>query len=175
MTDETKERVLDLTPVFGVLARVTVPAEDTGGAYVEMECTVTQGNGTIVHYHPDQEETYRVVEGTLDVLRDGRWRSLGPGESMTVPPGAVHAFRNRGRAPARFVNRHTPALGFQAHLETLDRLVRAGKIRGTSDFRSIVHMSMSAVRHQPDVPVRPPAWLVRTMAALGRRLGYTID
>lgn len=175
MTDRTQARVLDLTAVFGVRARVTAPAEDTGGEYVEMECTVAPGSGTIVHYHPRQEETYRVLEGTLEVLRDGEWRPVGPGEAMTVPPGAVHGFRNRGSAPVRFTNRHTPALGFQAHLETLDRLIRAGKIRGTNDLRSVIHMSMSAVRHEPDVPVKPPAWLVRTMAFIGRRLGFTID
>ena len=73
------------------------------------------------------------------------------------------------------MNVHRPALGFQAHLETVDRLVRAGKVRGTADPRSLMHLSMSAMQHEPDVPVRPPHWLVRLMAHLGRRLGYTID
>lgn len=175
MTDPTRQRTLDLTPVFGVRAQITADARDNGGEYVEMDCTVQPGSGSIVHYHPHQEETYRVVEGELGVLRDGEWSTLGAGESMTIPPGAVHAFRNRSSTPVRFINRHTPALGFQAHLETLDRLVRAGKIRGTNDLRSVMHMSMSATRHQPDVPVRPPAWLVRVMAFIGHRLGYSID
>ena len=168
-------RTLDLSSVFGLEARITASSQDTGGAYVDMECTAAPGSGTMVHYHPHQQETYRVVEGTLEVLREGAWTPVGPGESMTVPPGAVHAFRNPGPTPVRFHNRHTPALGFQAHLETLDRLVRAGKVRGTSDPRSLIHMSMSAVRHRPDVPVKPPFWLLKAMAFLGRRLGYSID
>jgi quercetin dioxygenase-like cupin family protein len=175
MTDPTQLRTLDLTPVFGVRAQITADARETGGEYVEMDCTVQPGSGSIVHYHPRQEETYHVVDGVLEVLRDGDWRTVRAGESMAIAPGAVHAFRNRSSSPVRFINRHTPALGFQAHLETLDLLIRAGKIRGTTDLRSVIHMSMSAARHQPDVPVKPPAWLVRVMAFVGRRLGYSID
>lgn len=55
--------VLDLRPVFGVLARVTAPAEATGGEFVEMDCTADPGSGTMVHFHPGQEETFRVPEG----------------------------------------------------------------------------------------------------------------
>ena len=58
---------------------------------------------------------------------------------------------------------------------TLDRLVRAGKIRGTKDLRSLIYMSMSGVEHRPDVPVKPPFWVLRTMVFIGRRLGYTLD
>jgi len=134
--------VVDLRSVFGVEARVTMPSAATGGAYVEMECTVEPGSGSMIHYHPDQEKTYRVLEGTLEVFRERTWR---------------------------------PALAFQAHLETLDRLVRSGKVRGTNDPRSLIYMSMSAVKHQPDVAVKPPQVVVNFMAWLGRRLRFTLD
>lgn len=174
MTDDVPVRVLDLRTVFGVEARIVTPAAATGGEYVEMDCTATPGSGTIVHYHPRQVEVYEVLEGTLEVLRDGRWRGVPAGESMTIPAGEVHAFRNGSGGPVRFLNRHTPALGFEDHLVTLDRLARAGKVRGTSDLRSLIHMSMSAVEHRPDVPVKPPFWMVRLLAFIGRRLGYSI-
>ncbi len=70
---------------------------------------------------------------------------------------------------------HRPALAFQEHLETLDRLSRAGKIRGTKDPRSLIYMSMSGVEHRPDVPVKPPQWTMKALAFIGRRLGYTLD
>lgn len=175
MGNETHENVLDLRSVFGVEARVTMPSAATGGAYVEMECTVEPGSGSMIHYHPHQEETYRVLEGTLEVFREGTWRPVQMGESLTVPQGAVHAFRNTSSAPAKFVNVHRPALAFQAHLETLDRLVRSGKVRGTNDPRSLIYMSMSAVKHQPDVAVKPPQVVVNFMAWLGRRLRFTLD
>lgn len=170
-----EDAVLDLRAVFGVRARVTVPASATGGACVEMDCTAEPGSGTMVHCHPEQEEDFRVEEGTLEVLRDGRWTAVGAGETHTVPRGAVHAWRNAGGAPVRFVNVHRPALRFQEHMETLDRLARAGKVRGTRDLRSLVYMAMSAAEHRPDVTVKPPQWVVDLMASVGRRLGFTLD
>lgn len=168
-------RVLDLRSVFGLEARITTPAASTGGAWVEMDCTAAPGSGTMIHFHPNQEETYQVLDGSLEVFLDGRWRAVPAGDSLTVPRGAVHGFRNSGTAPVRFLNMHRPALGFQDHLETIDRLARAGKVRGTKDVRSLMYLSMSAVEHKPDVPVRPPYWVIRLLAAVGRRLGYRLD
>ena len=168
-------KVLDLRSVFGLRATVTVPSGATGGAYVEMDVTAQPGSATTIHYHPEQEETYRVLEGTLEVFCDDRWRVVPAGESLTVAPGAVHGFRNASGAPVRFFNVHRPALAFQEHLETLNRLSRVGKIKGTKDPRSLIYMSMSAVEHRPDVAVKPPQWVVRGFASVGRRLGYTLD
>lgn len=175
MSDQKRSRVLDLRSIFGVEAQVTASAEATGGAYVEMDCTALPGSGTMVHLHPEQEETFRVLEGTLEILRDGKWSRVPAGESAVVPRGAVHAWRNAESVPLRFVNVHQPAGGFQDHMETLDRLVQAGKVKGTKDPRSLMHMCMSAVRHRPDVAVKPPQWVVNGMAWLGRRLGYTLE
>jgi hypothetical protein len=36
-------------------------------------------------------------------------------------------------------------------------------------------MSMSAVKHRPDVAVKPPQVVVNLMAWLGRRLRFTLD
>lgn len=172
---EAQAKILDLRSVFGVKAIVTADSLDTDGAFVEMDVTAEPGSKTLIHYHPEQEETYQVLEGTLEVLRDGQWRTVSAGESLTMPAGEVHGFRNVTDAPVRFLNVHRPALGFQAHLETLDRLIRAGKIRGTKDIRSLIYMSMSANEHRPDVAIRPPPWVMRTMAFIGRRLGYTLE
>jgi mannose-6-phosphate isomerase-like protein (cupin superfamily) len=87
-----QEKVLDLRSIFGIEARVTTPAEATGGEYVEMDVTTEPGSETLIHYHPEQEETYRVLEGTLEVFRDGRWRGDGGG----VAEGAAG---NRTRVP----------------------------------------------------------------------------
>jgi quercetin dioxygenase-like cupin family protein len=169
------DRTLDLASVFGVRAQVTIPAAVTGGEYVEMECSAEPGSGTMVHYHPEQEETFHVLEGAMEVLRDGTWIPVPRGETQVVSKGEVHAWRNAGSSPVRFRNVHRPALGFQDHLETLDRLVRAGKIRGTKDLRSIIYLSMSAVKYRPDVTVQPPQWTIDALAFIGRTLGFSLD
>jgi mannose-6-phosphate isomerase-like protein (cupin superfamily) len=172
---EAQERILDLRSIFGLTARVTDSAAETDGAYVKMDCTAEPGSSTNLHIHPEQEETYEVLEGALEVFLDGRWHPVPSGESFSVSAGAFHAFRNPGEASARFLNQHAPAYGFQAHLETLDRLVRAGKIRGWRDPRSVMHMSMSVLEHQPSVSVKPPQWIVNVLGRVGRRLGYELD
>ena len=156
MTNEAKEKVLDLRSIFGVEARVTKSSSATAGAYVEMDCTAAPGATTIVHYHPQQEETFNVLEGSMEVLQDGKWRTVKAGEYYQVPGDTVHAWRNTSTHLVRFVNVHKPARGFEDYLETLDRLVKSGKIRGTKDLRSIIYMTMAAVRHKPDVAVKPP-------------------
>lgn len=170
-----QDAVMDLRSIFGVRARVTKSAESTGGALVEMDCTAEPGSATMIHLHPEQEETFRVIEGALEVLDDGRWKPLMAGESHSVPKGAVHAWRNVAEVPVRFINVHRPALGFEAHLATLDRLVKEGKVRGTSDPRSLIYLSMSAARYRPDVTVRPPQWVVTAMAGVGRLLGFRLE
>lgn len=175
MPSENRAAELDYRPALPLHCLVTVPAESTGGAYVEMDVTAEPGMRTIIHKHPDAEESYGVRSGTLEVLYQGAWRALRAGESLTVPRGQVHAFRVSGAEPVRFINRHTPALGFQAYMESVHRMVRAGKVRSPADPRSIIHMAMAAATHRPDVPVKPPQWLASLLAAIGQRLGWRVD
>ncbi len=169
------KKALDLRSVFGLQATVTTSSVDTGGAFVKMEVTAEPGAGVTPHYHRGQEESYQVLEGTLEVLRDDSWRTLRSGESLTVPPDAVHAFRNPTSAPVRFINVHRPALQFEDHLTTVDRLVREGKVRGMNDPRSLIYLSMSAAKYRPDVQVKPPQWVISGMALLGRALGFRLQ
>jgi mannose-6-phosphate isomerase-like protein (cupin superfamily) len=46
-----------------------------------------------VHYHPTTE-TFRALEGTVTIVREGDAIRLDPGESLTVEPGQDHTFRN---------------------------------------------------------------------------------
>jgi len=172
---ESQERVLNLRPVFGLEATVTTPSAATDGAYVEMDIVLKPRGHTNIHYHPEQEETYEVLNGTLEVFRDGDWHKVPAGESLAVPRGAVHAFRNATETPARFLNVHRPALTFQEFLETLDRLIRARKVKGLKGLRSGIYVSMAAVEQGTAVNTKPPQILIRGLAFIGRRLGFTLD
>jgi quercetin dioxygenase-like cupin family protein len=173
--------VLNLRPVFGLEATVTTPSAATDGAYVELEDVIAPGGESTVHYHPEQEETFEVLDGTLEVFRDGAWHPVPAGASVTVPHGAVHAFRNAGDTPVRFLNVHRPALTFQEFLETLDRLIRAGKVKGLprpprlKNLRSGIYISMASVEQGTSVEIRPPQRLVRGSAFVGRLLGYKLE
>jgi quercetin dioxygenase-like cupin family protein len=172
---ESQKEVLDLRSVFGLEATVTVPSAATNGAYVEIDVMLEPKGHTNLHYHPEQEETFKVLDGTLEVFRDGGWHQVPVGESMTVPRGATHAIRNATETPVRFLNVHRPALAFQEYLETVDRLIRAGKVKGLKGLRSGIYISMAAVEQAPSVQVRPPDKFIRGLAFIGRRLGFRLQ
>src|SRR5215216_271950 len=49
------------------------------------------GKGHDFHYHADQEELIYVISGTLEHWIDREKRIIGPGDSVFMPAGVVHA------------------------------------------------------------------------------------
>src|ERR1700722_17777475 len=61
----------------------------------------------------------RVVEGRLRVRVGRAVRDLGPGESVVVAPGTVHAFSNPADEQVRVITRETPAGQLEAQLRVM--------------------------------------------------------
>jgi thiamine-phosphate pyrophosphorylase len=74
--------------------------------------------GTDPHVHLRHADCFYVLGGELDVLVGDETVRVGPGASVMVPPGVVHAFTSVGRA--RFVNVHAPSCGFAEYLRRVD-------------------------------------------------------
>ena len=87
-----------------------------------------------------------------------------------VARGVTRAFRNATETPVRFLNAHWPALTFQDFLETVDRLIRAGKITRRTNLRSGIYLSLAAVEQGTSVQIRPPETVIRRLTERGRRL-----
>lgn len=69
----------------------------TGDGVFRFRWTLAPGKkGPPEHVHDDEAETFSIVTGTLRIWIDGTPRDLGPGESVTVQPGARHRFLNPG-------------------------------------------------------------------------------
>ncbi|MGI8508022.1 MAG: cupin domain-containing protein [Gemmatimonadaceae bacterium] len=50
------------------------------------------------HFHPDSDEMFVVVDGTLEIdLNDGRTLRLGTWDMITIPAGMTHRTRAMGR------------------------------------------------------------------------------
>ncbi|TAL25766.1 MAG: cupin domain-containing protein [Frankiales bacterium] len=62
------------------------------------------------HLHPAQTERFAVHEGELLFLVDGVESTVGAGEVIEVPPGAVHQVCNPGDVPAVATWQTRPAL-----------------------------------------------------------------
>src|ERR1041384_4781855 len=115
---------------------VRTPTAATGGDYVEIEFVLS---GDCVppppHIHPRQVEEYRVIEGSLDVMVDGEWNTIGPGESASVPAGGSHTFRNPTGGTIRVSNWHRPAIDFEAFIEDVCAAFERAGVEGKRDPR----------------------------------------
>jgi mannose-6-phosphate isomerase-like protein (cupin superfamily) len=149
--------------------------EDTGGEYVEMEWTLPPGAfAPPAHRHPTQVEEYEVLEGRLEVMVDGSWQTLGPGDSASVPVGSAHTFRVPRDHGVRVRNFHRPGTRFDEFIEKQHRYAVSERFKGLKRPSTAIFMSMVWQEHS-DLLVPSNRALRSAMAALarlGRLLGY---
>jgi quercetin dioxygenase-like cupin family protein len=164
-------------PVTGERLTWQQVADDTNGRIALGEMVLPPGGFVAAeHVHPNQEERYEIIVGELRVRLDGRERVLGPGDRIVVPVGRPHVWWNAGRDEVRFRCEVTPALHFEAFLETFFGLAADGR----TDRRGLPNPLQLAVLmrayHEEVRLARPPAAIQTAMfaplALIGRLLGY---
>jgi quercetin dioxygenase-like cupin family protein len=157
-------------------------AED-GTEVLEVEAWVDPGGGVPPHVHPSMEERFEVLSGRMDFLAGRGWRTASAGETVVVPGGTRHAYRNKGTETAHMVCRATPPSTLQEFLEDAAGLARAGKLTGNALPKSpsaLLQAAVMAHRYRDMVvlgfPPMPPGPLQRLLipplARLGERRGY---
>lgn len=149
------------------------PAADSGGAFVEMEFVLPPGCvPPPPHVHHHQVEDYEVLRGRFDVVVDGEWRTLAPGESASVPVGVLHTFRNQSGKPVHVRNRHTPAMQFEEFIERTCRTLKAAGVTRKRDPRIALYLSMIMLDFGDTLaPGRARERLpMQALAAIARRL-----
>jgi len=91
--------------------RPRIEPDETDGAVAIHEFDVPAGAGLPVpHSHDAYEETIYGVMGTVTFTVEGSPHSVGPGEALFIPRGAVHAFANTGDVDATALAIITPGL-----------------------------------------------------------------
>jgi quercetin dioxygenase-like cupin family protein len=162
----------------GSLYEVVLPTANSAGAKSEVEITLPpESVMPPPHIHPQQQETLTVGDGKLEVLLHRKWQTLPAGESVTIPAGSVHTFRNRSGQNVTFRSEHTPALEFQQYLERLYWLSAMNRIRGRRDLTSALYASLLLDMHRREqVPAGASARLgVRALAGVARLLRMRVD
>jgi quercetin dioxygenase-like cupin family protein len=74
------------------LLTLKATAAETNGTFLVIEELARQGKVTPLHSHPEEEETFYVLEGQALFHLDGSERSLGVGSFVSVPRGVPHAY-----------------------------------------------------------------------------------
>jgi quercetin dioxygenase-like cupin family protein len=96
-------------PVSGERIEFLRTAADTNGEPLEFELTLTpDGRVPGAHVHPQQEEAFEVLEGTMKFRLGLRTIVAQAGETVVVPAGRVHKFINGGEGVARARVQVTP-------------------------------------------------------------------
>jgi len=112
-------------PASGERITIRVSGDESGGELLAWELRLAPGgrvpNG---HVHPAQEERFTVVEGRMRFRVGLRSRLVGPGETVTVPPGAPHHFANAGSTEAFVVVETRPAMQMHELLKVAAELAR---------------------------------------------------
>ena len=80
----------ELTAPDAVLT-VKIDADHTDGAYELFEVDAPRGPATPLH-RTGWGKAYYVLHGRMVVQVDDEGYDLGPGSSVTIPPGALHTF-----------------------------------------------------------------------------------
>ena len=157
----------------GSIYIVRRPAAESDGAFVEMDFVLPPGCvPPPPHVHRHQVEDYEVLEGSFDVVVEGRWSTLAPGETASVPVGALHTFRNRSGETVRVRNRHTPAMQFEEFIERMCRTLQAVGVKRKRDPRVPLYLSMVMLDYGETLyPGRARERLpMQALASIARRL-----
>jgi quercetin dioxygenase-like cupin family protein len=164
-------------PVSGERITFLQTARDTGGEKLEIELELSpDGHVPGAHVHPEQEERFHVLEGTMKFRMGMKKIVAGPGDTVIVPAGRTHKFSNGGDGPARARVEVVPALDMEQLFETTTELALEGNTN-RKGMPKPLHLALFVRRFAREVRAPfPPAWVVRTLmaplAALGRRRGF---
>jgi len=169
---------LDFHPGMGMRWEIARSTEDSSGEGFESTNWLDpRMPGPPPHVHPNSEESFEVIEGSLDVCKDGEWTTLGPGETATVPPGAPHTLRNASEAPAKTVTRIRPAGQSEALFRHMHKLIHQGKIKKLppKEPRSAIYAAMLFDRYPGEIRVTGPlSGVFKVLALLGKGLRFEL-
>lgn len=169
-------RHLDFGPM-GMKWEFTATTGDSQGHRLEAINELAPGfRGPPMHVHPSASEIYQVLAGQIEVNIDGRWQTLGAGQTMVVPPGAAHTFNNDTDQTVRILNTHQPAMAFERFFRRLHALAASGQVTFPPRRpKAAMLLAMLFIEHEAEMFfVKPPQTIMRVLARLGRCLRYKL-
>jgi mannose-6-phosphate isomerase-like protein (cupin superfamily) len=109
VVDESEARTRDLRGGRGVSLQLI--DESMGSKFIDVHVNVLRpGSGPgPYHYHSNAENIYYVLQGTAQVIIDGRKILAGPGVAIWIQPNERHGVENVGEDELRLVEIKAPA------------------------------------------------------------------
>lgn len=156
-----------LNPVTGQEIRFLQTKKDTAGALLEMESTYhAHSTEPVPHYHPQQEEDFTVMEGSISVRLNGALVVLHSGDHLHIPKNTTHAMWNHTDTVTRVNWQVRPALDTEYLLEMGMGLANAGKV-SAKGMPGLLQVVMMARRFSGEYRLaRPPYFLQRILFSI---------
>ncbi len=104
--------------------RVLESAASTGGRYSVLELNELPGYKTPPHMHPDMDETFYVLEGTLELRLPGKTYRLPAGSYVHIPRNTPHAQGSADDKPVRMLITVSPGEFEAFFLDRVDLMKR---------------------------------------------------
>jgi quercetin dioxygenase-like cupin family protein len=173
-------------PVFRHRLRFERTTDEHGAPAVRCEMWVDPGGGVPPHVHPRMEEAFTVLAGRMEFLAGRRWVGADAGETVVVPPGTRHAYRNPGSVEAHVVCIATPPdPGLEGFLTAAAKLGQAGgitKLGIPKGVKGWMHGALMLDAYGemvemtfPPAPPKPVQRVVMPLlASIARRRGYKL-
>jgi quercetin dioxygenase-like cupin family protein len=157
-------------PVRDPINRVRMSFEPEGENLI-VTLWMEPGGGLPAHYHPQQEERWSVLEGTVRFRLGDDERVIGPEEGeIPVKPGTVHGLASASDQEARLRCLAIPALHLQSFLEESAAAAQEGLFtpRGLPRGLRGTRWAAKFLKRYRDetVMVSPPQFVQRGLFAL---------
>jgi quercetin dioxygenase-like cupin family protein len=165
-----------VNPLSGEQIVIRRTAEDTGGSVLDWELVLAPGGRVpSSHAHPEQSETFTMLEGRMRFRVGWRRLTATPGQCVRVPAGMVHHFANAGPGPARVAVQSRPALAMADLLEMAAALAREQHAASRALPRPVeLALFMADFEREVRAPYLPAGLVravMRRVAVMARRRG----
>ncbi|GHO42053.1 cupin domain-containing protein [Ktedonospora formicarum] len=164
-------------PIRGQRLIFRKTARESKGELVEVEAFYRPGSeAPPEHIHPQQEEYFKVLAGSIETRVNNRKKRYEAGESFRIPAGAAHQMWNGDSTEACLLWQTRPALHTDEFLEMMWGLAQAGKTN-KAGLPNLLQLAVILQQYRREFrPVRPPLIVQKVvfvlLASLGRLCGY---
>jgi len=107
--------------VLGAPYRFLVSSAESGGAFALIEASAPPQSAVPLHQHTREDETFYILEGSLEVQCGDRSFSLKRDSTAFLPRNIPHSYANIQNVAAKYLVFITPG-GFEKCLEEFARL-----------------------------------------------------
>ncbi|QBD80362.1 cupin domain-containing protein [Ktedonosporobacter rubrisoli] len=164
-------------PIRGQRLIFRQTARDSKSELVEVEAHYrSYSEAPPEHLHPEQEEYFEILAGSIDTKINGQERRYEAGESFRIPAGIVHQMWNGDSTEARLLWQTRPALHTEDFFAIMWGLAQAGKTN-KAGLPNLLQLAVILQQYRREFrPLKPPSFVQNIvfafLAPLGRLCGY---